>query len=246
MESKGAAPERDERTQRRSIGRRLLSRPEIGSAVGAIVIFVFFLIVAPTFRTLPAQFTVLYSASTIGIMAVGVALLMIGGEFDLSTGVGVISSALVASMFAFQLSANVWVGVLLALLFSLAVGFFNGWMVMTTGIPSFLVTLGTFLMLRGANIAVTKIVTGGVASPPIADIEGFGSAATIFASDFTFAGQTVRITVIYWLLLVALATWVLLRTKTIRVVPEHITGVIKNNIQNDVNPVGVGGPDKCF
>ena len=146
-------------------------------------------------------------------MAVGVAMLMIGGEFDLSTGVGVISSALVASMFSFQLNANVWVGVLVALIFSLAVGLFNGWVVMATGIPSFLVTLGTFLMLRGANIAVTKIVTGGVASPTISDMEGFSSARALFASNFTLFGQTVRVTVIYWLLLVALSTWVLLRTK---------------------------------
>lgn len=213
VETPDKSTERDERAQRRSIGRRLLSRPEIGSAVGAIVIFIFFLVVAPTFRTLPAQSTVLYSASTIGIMAAGVALLMIGGEFDLSTGVGVISSALVASMFAFQLSANVWVGVLVALLFSLAVGLFNGWVVMSTGIPSFLVTLGTFLMLRGANIAVTKLVTGGVASPTISDMQGFASARAVFATNFTVFGQTLRITVIYWLLLVALSTWVLLRTK---------------------------------
>jgi simple sugar transport system permease protein len=203
----------DERAGTRSLGRRLLSRPEIGSAVGAVAIFVFFLIVAPTFRTVPAQMTVLYSASTIGIMAVGVALLMIGGEFDLSAGVGVISSALMASMFAYQLNAHVWVGVLVALAFSLAIGFFNGWMVMTTGIPSFLVTLGTFLMLRGANIALTKIVTGGVASPPISDMQGFSSARALFSSEFVIAGQTLRITVVYWLLLVAIATWVLLRSR---------------------------------
>ena len=81
LDTAGTTAPKDERTQTRSVGRRLLSRPEIGSAVGAIAIFVFFLVVAPTFRTLPAQMTVLYSASTIGIMAVGVALLMIGGEF---------------------------------------------------------------------------------------------------------------------------------------------------------------------
>ena len=203
----------DQRAQKRSLGARLLSRPEIGSAIGAIAIFAFFLVVAPTFRTLPAQMTVLYSASTIGIMAVGVALLMIGGEFDLSAGVAVIASALMASMFAYQLSANVWVGVVVALLFSLAIGFFNGWLVMTTGIPSFLVTLGTFLMLRGANIALTKLVTGGVASPTISDMDGFASAHSLFASQFTVLGQTIRVTVIYWFLLVAVATWVLLRTK---------------------------------
>src|SRR4030095_5746385 len=67
---------------------RLLGRPEIGALVAAIVIFIFFLIVAPAFRTPSAFFTVLYQASTIGIVAVGVGMLMIGGEFDLSAEIG--------------------------------------------------------------------------------------------------------------------------------------------------------------
>ena len=79
----------------------------------------------------------------------GVALLMIGGEFDLSAGVAVTSSALVASMFSFQLTTNLWVGVAVSLLVALAIGAFNGYLVVTTGIPSFLVTLASFLMLRG-------------------------------------------------------------------------------------------------
>ena len=53
----------------------------------AIAIFIFFFAIAPPFRTLPSFSTVLYASSTIGIVAVGVALLMIGGEFDLSSGV---------------------------------------------------------------------------------------------------------------------------------------------------------------
>ncbi|MGI8574371.1 MAG: ABC transporter permease [Egibacteraceae bacterium] len=205
--------ERDERATQRPIHRRLLGRPEIGSLLGAVAIFIMFLIVAPTFRTLPAQTTVLYASSTIGLMAVGVALLMIGGEFDLSAGVAVTSASLTASMFAFQMSANVWVGVLVALAVALAIGFFNGWLVMTTGIPSFLVTLGTFLMLQGLNLAVTKFVTGNVASPNIADIEGFESAQFIFSSNIPIFGLSIRITVLWWLLFVAIATWVLLRTK---------------------------------
>ena len=63
-------------------------RPEVGALAAAIAIFIFFYAVAPPFRTLPALATVLYASSTIGIVAVGVALLMIGGEFDLSAGVG--------------------------------------------------------------------------------------------------------------------------------------------------------------
>jgi simple sugar transport system permease protein len=146
-------------------------------------------------------------------MAVGIALLMIGGEFDLSAGVAVTTSALTASLFSFQLSTNVWVGIAVALLVSLAVGFFNGWMVMKTKIPSFLITLGTFLMLQGLNLAVTKLLTGQVASQNIADMDGFGLAEKIFASEFTIAGATIRISVVWWLIFVAIATWMLLRTK---------------------------------
>jgi len=203
----------DERVQRASTLQRMLSRPELGSLVGAIAIYIFFFLVADSIRSTAALSTILYVTSTIGIMAVGVALLMIGGEFDLSAGVAITTSALTASLFAFQFSANVWVGILVALAMSLAIGFLNGWLVMKTGIPSFLITLGSFLMLQGMNLAVTKLLTGQVASSNISDMDGFALAQTVFASEFTAAGITIRVTVIYWLLFVALATWMLLRTK---------------------------------
>jgi simple sugar transport system permease protein len=169
--------------------------------------------VAEQFLTAEGLGTWLNSASRFGIMAVAVALLMIGGEFDLSAGVAITTSALTASLFAFQFSANVWVGILVALAMSLAIGFLNGWLVMKTGIPSFLITLGSFLMLQGLNLAVTKLLTGQVASSNISDMDGFALAQAVFASEFTAAGITIRVTVIYWLLFVALATWMLLRTK---------------------------------
>jgi simple sugar transport system permease protein len=50
----------------------------MGSLAGAVAIFVFFIVVAPPFRSPEALATVLYATSTIGIMACGVALLMIG------------------------------------------------------------------------------------------------------------------------------------------------------------------------
>ncbi|HWI32700.1 MAG TPA: ABC transporter permease, partial [Lapillicoccus sp.] len=89
---------------------RLLARPEIGALVAAVVIFIFFLIVAPAFRTAPAFFTVLYQSSTIGIVAVGVGMLMIGGEFDLSAGVITITAGLVNSMLCWYFGINLVVG----------------------------------------------------------------------------------------------------------------------------------------
>ena len=197
----------------KSLVSRVLARPEVGALAAAIVIFAFFYAVAPTFRSLPAASTYLYASSTIGIVAVGVALLMIGGEFDLSSGVAVTTAALTAAMFCYQLSLNVWVGVLVSLVVALAIGFVNGYLVVRTGIPSFLVTLSTFFVLQGLNLGVTKLVTGAVSSPNVSQLDGFESARAVFASDIDLGIITLKITVLWWLAFVAVGTWVLLRTR---------------------------------
>jgi simple sugar transport system permease protein len=207
------SPIRDERVGRKSPMARLLARPEAGALTGAIVIYLFFFIIAPPFRYAVSFASVLYVTSVYGLMATPIALLMIGGEFDLSAGVSVISSALCASLFAYEFTVNVWVGVAVGLALALLIGFANGWIVVKTGIPSFLVTLGTFFMLQGLNIAVTQTVTNQVASPNISNIAGFSSAQKVFASSFTVAGVNIRVTIIYWIAFVILATWILLRTR---------------------------------
>ncbi|MGW1721523.1 ABC transporter permease [Streptomyces sp. NPDC002306] len=207
------AGHRDGRTARRALWRRLLARPEVGALIAAIGVYVFFFAVAPSFRDAGALSTVLYQASVMGIMTLPVALLMIGGEFDLSAGVAVTTSALTAAILSFQFTVNVWTGVIVALIAALAVGAFNGWLLIKTGLPSFLVTLGSFLILQGANLAVTKIFTGNVASDSIADMDGFGQAKKIFASEFSVGGVDFKITIVYWLVLAAAATWLLLRTR---------------------------------
>jgi simple sugar transport system permease protein len=201
-----------ERVQRSLLG-RALARPEFGALAAAIVIFVFFYAVAPTFRSFTAASTYLYASATIGIVAVGVALLMIGGEFDLSSGVAVTTAALTAGMVCFELSLNVWVGVVLSLALALAIGFLNGYLVVKTGIASFLVTLSTFFMLSGINLGVTKLITGAVATPDISQLDGFNSAKAIFATNVDLGFMSLNITVLWWLLFVIIGTWVLLRTR---------------------------------
>jgi simple sugar transport system permease protein len=192
---------------------RLLARPEIGALVAAIVIFIFFLIVAPAFRSAPAFFTVLYQSSTIGIVAVGVGMLMIGGEFDLSAGVLVTTAGLFNAMFCYQLGINLWVGAILSLVLCLSIGFLNGYLVMRTGIPSFLITLGTFFILQGANLGVTKLVTGSVSSPNIDQMAGYDSLNWIFAHEWQIGSVTLSITVIWWFLFTGLAAYILQRTR---------------------------------
>ncbi|MFF8841568.1 ABC transporter permease [Streptomyces sp. NPDC015127] len=210
----GKAPqETDERLLRTSPLRKLMGRPELGSVVGAAAVFVFFSVFADSFLKASSFSTVLYAASTLGIMAVPVALLMIGGEFDLSAGVLVTSSALVSSMFSYQMTANVWVGVGVSLLVTLAIGAFNGLMLTRTKLPSFIITLGTFLMLTGLNLGFTKLISGTVSTKSIGDMEGFASARKLFASELTLGDVTLKVTVLWWFVLIALATWILLRTR---------------------------------
>ncbi|MTD12722.1 ABC transporter permease [Nakamurella sp. YIM 132087] len=197
----------------RPIGQRLLARPELGALIAAVVIFGFFFAIAPSLRSMASISTVLYEASVVGIPAVAVGLLMIGGEFDLSAGVATISTGLFTSMICYQLSLNMWVGTFLSLLLALVIGFVNGYLVVKTQIPSFLITLGTYFILWGVNLGVTKLVTGSVATVNTSDIEGFSSLNTIFAAEIPFFGTTLKITVLWWILFVLIAAWTLQRTR---------------------------------
>ncbi|WP_375432693.1 ABC transporter permease [uncultured Friedmanniella sp.] len=195
------------------LSNRLLARPEVGALVAAILIFIFFLIVAPAFRSGGSFFTVLYQSSTIGIVAVAVGMLMIGGEFDLSAGVLTTSAGLINAMLCYQLGLNLWVGALVSLVATLAIGFLNGYLVVRTGIPSFLITLGTFFTLQGANLGITKLVTGSVSTANINQMEGYASLHAVFASSFRIGGITVWGVVVWWIVFIALSAYVLQRTK---------------------------------
>jgi simple sugar transport system permease protein len=152
-------------------------------------------------------------ASTLGIMAVAVALLMIGGHFDLSAGVMTGTTALTVGIVAVEFRQNLWVAIGIALVVALAVGFFNGWLVTRTGLPSFIITLGTFLMLQGLNVGLTKLFTNTVSVGGIDDVPGYAAAEWVFASRLAVGGTEFRVSILWWLLFTALATWVLLRTR---------------------------------
>jgi simple sugar transport system permease protein len=203
----------DERLSSASFLNRMVVRPEIGALIGALVVFVFFSLVADKFLTLSGVATWLDDSATLGIMAVAVALLMIGGEFDLSAGVMTASTALVTAIFATQVGLNVWVALLLSLVFALGVGALNGWLVVRTGLPSFIVTLGTFLALQGLNLGVTRLITNSVQVTGMRSAPGYESAGFVFASTFPVGDTPFQISIVWWLGFTAVAAWVLTRTK---------------------------------
>ena len=78
----------DERLQKVSKLKLLLNRPELGALGGAILVFIFFGIVAGDTGMFSAYGTLnfLDVSANLGIIAIAAAMLMIGGEFDLSIG----------------------------------------------------------------------------------------------------------------------------------------------------------------
>ena len=206
---------KDERVKRTTLLNKMLRRPEFGALLGAVTIFTLF----ASFDTTGnfgkpggiAGWTDI--AAPIGIIAVFVALLMIGGEFDLSTGVMVGTAGLFTGMLVTQLGLDIWSSIVIVLLFALAVGFVNGWLVVKTGLPSFIVTLATFFVLRGANLAVTKEITGTVRVTGTEKAVNFDQAEALFATKIEILGSNFQITIFWWLALTVLATWVLTRTK---------------------------------
>ncbi|MSX42505.1 MAG: ABC transporter permease, partial [Actinobacteria bacterium] len=152
-------------------------------------------------------------AAPIGIVAVFVALLMIGGEFDLSTGVMVGTTGLLTGVLVTELGLDLWTSIFLVLLFAAGVGLLNGWLVVTTGLPSFIVTLATFFVLRGANLAVTKQFTGTVRVSLTEETANYDQAAALLASKIEFAGASFQISILWWIFFTILATWILTRTK---------------------------------
>jgi simple sugar transport system permease protein len=203
----------DERVAPNSLANRLVVRPEIGALIGALVVFAFFSIFAGKFLTMGGVATWLDDSATLGIMAVAVAMLMIGGEFDLSAGVMTGSTALVTAMLATKAGMNVWLAMLLSLVFALGVGALNGWLVVRTGLPSFIVTLGTFLALQGLNLGVTRLVTNSVQASGMRSTGGYESSGFVFASTFNIGDTAFRISIIWWIGFAALAAWILVRTK---------------------------------
>ena len=234
------APIADERLTKISPMARLMRRPEIGALLAAVVVAIFFFFQNTLFLKLDGISNWTDVAATIGIPAVAVALLMIGGEFDLSAGVMTGSAGLMMGILGTEVGMNIWLAIVLTLIAASAVGFVNGYMVMRTKLPSFIVTLATFFILQGVNLGVTKAITQQVSVSGIDTVAGYDSANKIFGGSF-WSPHDFRVSVIWWLGITIIATWVLARTR----VGNWIFGVggdanAARNVGVPVKPLKIG------
>jgi len=159
----------DERIKAIPAWRRALIRPELGGICGTIIVFVFFLLTAfdsgmfapqgiMNWATVSAQFM---------IIAVGACLLMIAGEFDLSVGSMIGFAGMMIAVFGVVLGWPMWMAIVVTFGICLAIGALNGFIVIRTGLPSFIVTLAFLFILRGFTIFIpqtleSKTIIGGI------------------------------------------------------------------------------------
>ncbi len=159
-QSAGAAPA-DERVQRQSALRRAFVRPELGAMAGTVLVFLYFAVVAGgtgmfapdgimNWGVVSAQFA---------IIAVGACLLMIAGEFDLSVGSMIGFAGIVIAILSVHLGWPMWASIIAAFVVAIAVGLANGYLVIRTGLPSFIVTLASLYILRGLTIYLSISTT---------------------------------------------------------------------------------------
>ena len=198
-------------------GRRLvdglLDRPSVAALVGVLAVGVFFVLQAPELLSTAGVSTVLFVAAPLGIGGVAVAMLMIAGQFDLSIGVVSVASSLLTALLVTELGLGIWPALLASLAAALLIGAVNGLLVVTTGLPSFLVTLATFLVLQGASLAGAAALTGSSRITGLVGSSGWDSASAVFDATMPWGDGELRIALVWWLGATAVTSWLLWRTR---------------------------------
>ena len=190
------------------IGRRLLDRPELAAVIELFCTWLVFAVLAGNrgFLSLAAAANYLEVAAQVGIVSTAVTLLMIAGEFDLSVGSVVGFTSVIAAMLIGNLGLPIPLVIVLVIALGMFIGFINGVMVVKTGLPSFLVTLGGLFVYRGAAIGTTIAVAG----TPV--LGGFAQRVAADPISRLFTAQLpggIHASVVWWLILAAVGTYVL-------------------------------------
>jgi len=212
-----------------------MRRPELGALAGLILVIIFFLFTAnSSMFTLSGVMTILAPASQLGILAIAAALLMIGGEFDLSIGSMIAFTGLAFATFLVNAHWPLSLAIVATLAFACVLGAINGQLVILTRLPSFIVTLAFLFILRGLTLVGLKFATGGSTQlRGVDEVVQDGVVKSLF-SGVAFQGlfswlagqgliekfdtglpkvSGVPIWIIWFIGFAIVATWVLLRTR---------------------------------
>ena len=190
-----------------SLAERLIRITWLGPAAAAVVIWIFFAIVggAGGFATLAGTAGWLNTAAELGIIAIPIGLLMISGEFDLSTGSVVGAAAITVALGTGFYGLPIALTIAMALSLGVLVGTFNAFLVNRTRLPSFIVTLASNFILAGTSLGVSRLLSGS----SNVSIKDAGWAEPLLATKWNFF----NVSVLWYALAALLAAWVMRQTR---------------------------------
>ena len=170
-------------------------RDIIRPLVGLLAITAILMIFAPTYRQWPAIRDVLEQSTVMLIMATGTTIVLISGNLDLSTG-SLLALVTVTVGSVLYVGSPVWVAVLVGLAVGAVCGIINGIIVVKTGVPTLIVTLGTLMIFRG-----------------VANMIGTGKDMSRFPDAFKFFGSGFAGPVLITIIAVVIVWFILSKTK---------------------------------
>lgn len=182
-----------------------------GTLIGFAAILLFFSVMLPgTFPTARNWLNISQQVSMLMVVAAGMTIVMVMGDFDLSVGSAASLAGIVAALMM-AAGQPVWLAVSMALLAGLLGGAFNGVMVSLVGILPFIATLATMTMFSG----LAFVVSGGKTISGRAIPEEFGDFARGGISLGDWGGVAISLPNLSIIaILVVLAVWVLLEQTT--------------------------------
>ena len=127
---------------------------ELGIFLALVLLFVFFSFATPHFFNIRNLLNIIRQVSLIGILAMGMTMVIVTGEIDLSVGAIYGASAIVGG-FAMTRGLPVWLAVVAALLTGLVFGLLNGVLATYGRIPALIVTLGMMNVARGFALVLS-------------------------------------------------------------------------------------------
>lgn len=147
-----------------SIARWLLTR-EAGLVILLLAVVALFWILEPTTRQQRVYWDLLREISPNLIAAIGITMLLLAGEFDLSIG-SMLAVTSITTVVAFNATDNMWLGIIAGLATGPIVGSIHGYLVTRQGMNSLVTTLGSLFALRGMVYVYTN-------KTPVIDENGF-------------------------------------------------------------------------
>ena len=193
--------------ENRPILQRLIARPEFGPFVLLVVELAVFQAINPEFLSAQNISNTLSFTVELGLIALGMTLLMTSGEFDLSVGSLFGFSPVLMWMLFNQGWTSLPVAFLVAMVVAGLIGYFNGWFTTRLRIPSFLVTLGMLLVVRGAALWLTN------GFPQRTWSSGGQWIATVLVGDFYVGPFRVYMSLFWFLAAAIILGYVLTQTK---------------------------------